>query len=137
VQQASRILWRVGGVSAEGSSATFSLKLGHYTLELAAVRKLNFRAYGAQRYVNGATPLPLSGLSATTNRIFNEDGKEINGTARNELAKTPVRQGRDFPRRRLDLRADPRSMHDHSTLAHDRTGIRHHGCPVRTGMGFW
>jgi hypothetical protein len=59
------------------------------------VRKLRYKAYGNQRYVQGdaVPPLPLSGLSATTNRTFDESGKETNGTgppahpARNELAK--------------------------------------------------
>ncbi|MGH7463195.1 MAG: PKD domain-containing protein, partial [Longimicrobiales bacterium] len=93
VQQAGRMLWRVGDQTAEGNSATFTLKPGHYTLDFAAVRKLNFRAYGAQRFVNGATPLPLRGFNATTNRTFDENGKETNGTGipplptRNELAK--------------------------------------------------
>ncbi len=45
------MLWRVGDVSAEGNSATFTLKPGNYTLDFAAVRKLNFRAYSAQRYI--------------------------------------------------------------------------------------
>jgi hypothetical protein len=93
VQQAGRMLWRVGDLTAEGNSATFTLKPGHYTLDFAAVRKLNFRAYGAQRYLNGAAPLPLRGLNATTNRTFDPNGNETNGTgtppllARNELAK--------------------------------------------------
>lgn len=91
VQQAGRKLWRVGDSSAEGTSATFALKPGHYTLDFAAVRKLNFRAYGTQRYVKELAPLPLQGLSATSNRTFDENGNETNGTGthpgRNELAK--------------------------------------------------
>jgi len=94
VQQAGRILWRVGALTAEGNSASFTLKPGHYTLDFAAVRSLNFKAYGTQRYVNSANSLlPLSGLSATTNRTFNENGEETNGAGtpplptRNELAK--------------------------------------------------
>ena len=95
VQEASRMLWRVGDLTAEGNAATFMLKPGHHTLEFAAVRKLRFRAYGRQRYVNGdgVPPLPLSGLGAATNRTFDASGKETNGTgsptlpARNELAK--------------------------------------------------
>ena len=67
-------------LSAEGNSATFTLKPGHYTLDFAAVRKLNFMAYGAQRYVKESDPLPLQGLSAATNRTFDENGKETNGT---------------------------------------------------------
>jgi hypothetical protein len=95
VQEAGRVLWRARTRMVEGPSATFKLKPGHYTLELVAVRKLRFRAYGTQRYVQGdaVPPLPLSGLSATTNRTFDESGKETNGTgsptprpARNELA---------------------------------------------------
>jgi Tc toxin complex TcA C-terminal TcB-binding domain/PKD domain len=95
VQEASRLLWRVGDLTAEGNTATFTLKPGHHTLEFAAVRQLRFKAYGGQRYVNGdgAPPLQLSGLGATTNRTFDESGKETNGTGsptlpvRNELAK--------------------------------------------------
>jgi hypothetical protein len=94
VQQAGRILWRVGVLTAEGDSASFTLKPGHYILDFAAVRKLNFKGYGAQRYVNGADALlPLSGLSATSNRTFNENGEETNGAGtpplpiRNELGK--------------------------------------------------
>ena len=93
VQQAGRMLWRVGDASTDGTSATFSLKPGHYSLDFAAVRKLNFRAYGAQRYVKDSAPLPLQGLSAATNRTFDENGTETNGTgapprpARNELSK--------------------------------------------------
>lgn len=94
VQQAGRLLWRVGALTAEGNRATFTLKPGHYTLDFAVVRKLNFKAYGAQRYVRGADSLlPLSGLSATTNRTFDENGVETNGAGtpplptRNELAK--------------------------------------------------
>jgi hypothetical protein len=95
IQKASRMLWRAGDLTAVGSSATFPLKPGHHTLEFAAVRQLRFRAYGAQRYLNGdgTAPLPLSGLGATTNRTFDENGKETSGTgsptpspARNELA---------------------------------------------------
>ena len=93
VQQAGRMVWRVGDESAEGNSPTFALKPGLYTLDFAAVRKLNFRAYSSQRYVKGLAPLPLQGLSATTNRTFDANGNETNGTgvpvlpARNELAK--------------------------------------------------
>jgi hypothetical protein len=94
VQQAGRILWRVGSLMAEGNNASFTLKPGHYILDFAALRSLNFKAYGTQRYVNGADSLlPLSGLSATTNRTFNENGEETNGAGtpplptRNELAK--------------------------------------------------
>jgi hypothetical protein len=95
IQDASRLLWRVEELTAEGNAATFRLKPGHYTLEFAAVRRLRFRTYGKQRYVNGgdAPPLPLSGLGVATNRRFDESGKETNGTgaptpvpARNELA---------------------------------------------------
>jgi hypothetical protein len=92
VEQAGRMVWRIGDASAEGDSPSFALKPGLYTLDFAAVRKLNFRAYGSQRYVKGLPPLPLEGLSATTNRIFDADGNETNGTgdptlpARNELA---------------------------------------------------
>ena len=43
VQQAGRMLWRVGGSSAEGNSATFTLKPGHYTLDFAAVRRTQFQ----------------------------------------------------------------------------------------------
>ena len=93
VQQAGRMLWRVGSLTAEGNSATFKLKPGHYILYFAAVRQLNFRAYGVQRYINDSAPHPLIGLSGTTNRTFDDNGKETNGTgtppepARNELAK--------------------------------------------------
>jgi hypothetical protein len=82
VQEASRLLWRVGDLTAEGNTGTFTLKPGHHTLEFAAVRQLRFKAYGAQRYVHGdgAPPLQLSGLGATTNRTFDESGKETNGT---------------------------------------------------------
>ena len=103
VQQAGRILWRVGDLTAEGNSATFTLKPGHHTLDFAAVRKLNFKAYGAQRYVNGVAPLPLGGLNATTNRTFDENGKETNGTgtpplpARNKLAKRLFGRGEISP----------------------------------------
>jgi peptidoglycan hydrolase-like protein with peptidoglycan-binding domain len=99
VQQAGRMLWRVGDTSAEGNSATFTLKPGNYTLDFAAVRKLNFRAYSAQRYVKDLAPLPLRGLSATTNRTFDENGKETNGAgapplpARNELARRMFDKG--------------------------------------------
>jgi receptor-binding and translocation channel-forming TcA subunit of Tc toxin len=103
--QTGRAFWRVGDLTAEGNSATFTLKPGHYTLDFAAVRKgLKFMAYGAQRYVNGATALPLRGLSATTNRTFNENGDETNGTgtptplpARNELAKRLFDKGEISP----------------------------------------
>src|SRR5262249_33975338 len=43
VNHASRMFWRVGDLSAEGNSATFALKPGNYTLDFAAVRRLNFR----------------------------------------------------------------------------------------------
>jgi hypothetical protein len=72
-------------------------------LDFAAVRKLNFRAYGAQRYVKDLAPLPLLGLSATTNRTFDENGKETNGTGtpplptRNELAKRLFDKGAIAP----------------------------------------
>jgi Tc toxin complex TcA C-terminal TcB-binding domain len=106
VQETSRMLWRVGDLTAEGNAATFTLKPGHYTLEFAAVRRLRFRAYGAQRYVNGngVAPLPLSGLGAATNRTFDERGKETNGTgsptplpARNELAERLFGRGEISP----------------------------------------
>lgn len=93
VQQAGRMVWRIGDESAEGASPTFALKPGLYTLDFAAVRKLNFRTYSSQRYVKGLAPLPLEGLSATTNRTFDANGIETNGSgnpplpARNELAK--------------------------------------------------
>jgi hypothetical protein len=102
VQQAGRMLWRVGDLTAEGNSASFALKPGNYILDFAAVRKLNFKAYGAQRYVKGLAPLPLQGLRATTNRTFNENGAETNGTAaqplpRNELAKRMFDKGAISP----------------------------------------
>ena len=103
VLQAGRILWRVGDLTAEGNSATFALKPGNYTLEFAAVRSLNFKAYSAQRYVNDLTPLSLRGLNATTNRTFDQDGVETNGTgtpqlpARNELAKRLFNSGEISP----------------------------------------
>ena len=93
VQQTGRMLWRIGELTAEGNSATFTLKPGHYGLDFTAVRKLNFRAYSVQRYIKDLAPLPLKGLSGTTNRTFDDSGKETNGTgtpplpARNELAK--------------------------------------------------
>ena len=67
------------------------------------MRKLNFRAYGSQRYVKGLAPLPLQGLSATTNRTFDANGNETNGTgtptlpARNELAKRLFDRGAISP----------------------------------------
>jgi hypothetical protein len=103
VQQAGRILWHVGHRSAEGNNATFPLKPGNYTLELAAVRKLNFRSYCGQRFVAGLAPLPLTGLGATTNRIFDLDGLETNGTgtpplpARNPFAKRLFDKGAIAP----------------------------------------
>jgi hypothetical protein len=103
VSQAGRMLWRVGDLSAEGNSASFALKPGNYILDLAAVRKLNFRAYGAQRYVKDLAPLPLQGLSATTNRTFDENGAETNGTGtpplpvRNEMAKRLFDKGAISP----------------------------------------
>ena len=36
----------VGDLTAEGNTATFNLKPGHYTLEFAAVRNLRSRANG-------------------------------------------------------------------------------------------
>src|SRR5215471_8551396 len=103
VSQAGRMLWRVGDLSAEGNSASFALKPGNYVLELAAVRKLNFKAYGAQRYVKDLVPLPLGGFSATTNRTFDENGAETNGAGtpplpvRNELAKRLFDKGAISP----------------------------------------
>lgn len=103
VQQAGRLLWRIGERMAEGNSATFTLKPGHYLLDFAAVRKLNFRLYAAQRYINDSAPLPLIGFSGTTNRTFDDSGKETNGTgtpslpARNELAKRLFGKGELSP----------------------------------------
>ena len=102
VQEAGRILWRVGDLTAEGNSATFTLKPGHYTLDFAAVRRLNFRAYAAQRFVKDLAPLPLQGFSATTNRTFDQNGNEIRrGTPplpiRNELAKRLFDKGEISP----------------------------------------
>jgi hypothetical protein len=103
VSQAGRMLWRVGDLTAEGNSASFALKPGNYILDFAAVRKLNFKAYGAQRYVKDLAPLPLQGLGATTNRTFNENGAETNGTGtpplpvRNELAKRLFDKGAISP----------------------------------------
>jgi hypothetical protein len=93
----------VGDVTAEGNNATLTLKPGNYILDFAAVRKLNFKAYGAQRYVNDLAPLPLQGFSATTNRTFDKNGKETNGTgtpplpARNALAKRLFDKGAIAP----------------------------------------
>jgi hypothetical protein len=97
VQDASRMLWRVGDLTAEGGSATFTLEPGHHTLEFAAARQLRFRAYGAQRYLtgDGAPPLALSGLSAATNRTFDESGKETH--ARNDLATRLFGEGEISP----------------------------------------
>jgi Tc toxin complex TcA C-terminal TcB-binding domain/PKD domain len=103
VQQAGRMLWRVGDLTAEGNSASFALKPGNYILDFAAVRKLNFKAYGAQRYVRESGSLPLQGFSAATNRTFNENGAETNGTGtpplpvRNELAKRLFDKGAISP----------------------------------------
>jgi hypothetical protein len=97
------MLWRVGDLTAEGNSASSALKPGNYILDFAAVRKLNFKAYGAQRYVKDKAPLPLQGLSATTNRTFDENGAETNGTGtpplpvRNELAKRLFDRGAISP----------------------------------------
>jgi hypothetical protein len=93
----------VDGVSAEGLSATFNLKPGNYVLDLVAVRKLNFKAYCGQRHVTSSAPIPLTGLTGTTNRTFNENGDETNGTgtpplpARNELAKRLFGKGAISP----------------------------------------
>lgn len=93
VHLAGRMVWRIGAESAEGAYPSFALKPGLYTLDFAAVRKLNFRAYGSQRYVNGLAPLPLEGLSAVTNRTFDANGNETNSAGnpplppRNDLAK--------------------------------------------------
>jgi len=103
VSQAGRMLWRVGDLSAEGNTASFALKPGNYILDFAAVRKLNFKAYGAQRYVKDLVPLPLRGFSATTNRTFDDNGAETNGTGtpplpvRNELAKRLFDKGAISP----------------------------------------
>jgi peptidoglycan hydrolase-like protein with peptidoglycan-binding domain len=103
VQQAGRMFWRVGDLTAEGNTATFKLKPGNYTLDFVAVRKLSFRAYGAQRFFGGAVPLPLRGFSAMTNRTFDGNGNEKNGTgtpplpARNELAKRLFDKGTISP----------------------------------------
>ena len=112
VQQASRILWRVGQVFAEGNSATFKLKPGNYVAELVTVRKLSFKAYCRQRHrVKPSNPIPLAGLSGTTNRTFDENGNETNGTGNPPLpfpqrtGQALVRHGRDFTGRRLELRA--------------------------------
>lgn len=102
-EQAGRILWRVGDATAEGRIATFTLKPGNYTLDFAAVRQLKFRAYGTQRYVNSVDPLFLRGLNATTNRTFDPNGAETNGTgtpplpARNKLAKLLFDKGEISP----------------------------------------
>jgi hypothetical protein len=103
VQQAGRMVWRVGNVAAEGNAPTFALKPGLYTVDFAAVRRLNFRAYGSQRYVKGLAPLPLQGLSAMTNRTFDMNGNETNGIGtpvlppRNELAKRLFDKGAISP----------------------------------------
>jgi hypothetical protein len=104
VQQARRrMLWRVGDLTAEGNIATFTLQPGNHIVDFAAVRNLNFRAYGAQRYVKDLAPLPLQGFSATTNRAFDENGKETNGTGtprlptRNELARRLFDKGEIAP----------------------------------------
>lgn len=97
------MLWRVGDLSAEGNSATFTLKPGNFILDFATVRKLTFKTYGAQRYVKDLAPLPPQGLSATTNRTFDQNGTETNGTgtpplpARNELAKRLFDKGAIAP----------------------------------------
>jgi hypothetical protein len=100
LQETSLMLWRVGDLTAEGRSATFTLKPGHHTLEFAAVRQLRFRAYGRQRYLDGDTApaLPLSGLGATTNRTFDASGKETNGTG----SPTPLPARNDLARRMFD-----------------------------------
>jgi hypothetical protein len=43
IQQAGRMLSRVGDVSAEGNSATFSLKPGNYTLDFAVMKQRRWR----------------------------------------------------------------------------------------------
>lgn len=83
----------VGDLSAEGNTASFKLKPGNYVVEFAAVRRLNGRVYSTQRYFNSAVPIPLRGLSLSTNRTFDVNGSETNGTGtpplpvRNALAK--------------------------------------------------
>ena len=54
----------------------------------------------AQQLTPSLAPLPLEGRSATTNRTFNENGNETNGTgthARNELAKRLFNEGEISP----------------------------------------
>jgi hypothetical protein len=93
VALAGRLMWRVGDLVAEGNTASFKLKPGNYVVEFAAVRRLNCRVYSSQRFFNSAAVLLLRGLSIATNRTFDLNGIETNGTGtpplppRNVLAK--------------------------------------------------
>ena len=89
-------------MSAEGNSATFNLKPGNYILDFAAVRKLNFIAFAANA-MSRSGAAAAAGLTATTNRTFNENGDETNGTgtpplpARNELSERLFGKGEISP----------------------------------------
>jgi hypothetical protein len=79
-------LWTLtGGASLRGDRVTFDLKPGKYSLKFTAVRTLQTRAYCKQRF----TPeklLPMTSLTLTSNRTFDEKGAQTTGTGDNQPA---------------------------------------------------
>lgn len=73
--------WRLrNGPAFKGESISFNLKPGEHTLLLSATHVLRARVHGRQRF-QPEKVLEMSGLSFTSNRRFDEDGKETTGIA--------------------------------------------------------
>jgi hypothetical protein len=72
--------WMLAGQAAlRGNRVTFDLQPGKYSLNFTAVRTLQTRAYCKQRF----TPeklLPMTSLTVTSNRTFDENGAQTTGT---------------------------------------------------------
>jgi len=80
------VTWRVGEQESQrGNTATFDLKPGDYTLFFTAVRQLRACIYATQRQYDGPA-FEFNGLSLASNRRFNQDGNETNGTGDNPPA---------------------------------------------------
>jgi len=79
------LTWRLGS-QPSNTTGVFTVDPGRYVLVMTAARALSARIYSRQRWLP-EVPIKVSGLSVSTNRLFDDNGAPTNVAAYNELAR--------------------------------------------------
>ena len=79
------VTWKLGD-QAPNSSGAFTVDPGRYVLIATAARTLSARIYAGQRWLPDVR-IKISGLSVSTNRVFDATGVPTNAPGYSELAK--------------------------------------------------